>query len=217
MKKIYRHLTAMILAAVLLFPAMAYSLEKDPYLKADETWISISGTAVDTKPASFTLDYGDGLITVEMDGWDWYNKEFRVIEGDKVTVYGRIDDDLYETTTIEASSVYDENLNKYFYTNSADEEYDDDYDYWIVATEIVPGETIVRGAVTSVNGREFTLDTGPRRLTVDTSAMIYNPMDDMGYTRVDKGDYVSVSGDMDVDFWEGRELMADTIVVLEND
>ncbi len=217
MKKIYRHLTAMIVAAVLLFPAMAYSVEEDPYLKADETWISISGTAVDTKPASFTLDYGEGIVTVEMDGWDWYNKEFRVIEGDKVTVYGRVDDDLYETTSIEASSVYDKKLNKYFYANSADEEYNDDYDYWIVSDVIVPGTTIVRGTVTSVSGRDFTVDAGPRKLTVDTSTMPYNPMDDMGYTKVDKGDYVSVSGDIDVNFWKGREFIADTIVVLEND
>ena len=82
----------------------------NPYLKKDETWISISGRAVDTGIDSFTLDYGEGVIVVEMDGWGWYTDDFQKIEDHKVRVYGRIDDDLYETTTIEASSVYDENL-----------------------------------------------------------------------------------------------------------
>ena len=190
---------------------------KNPYLRSDGTWISISGTAVDTNADSFTLDYGQGVITVEMDDWGWYTDDFQVIEGDKVTVYGKIDDDLYETTTIEASSVYDQNLGTYFYASSADEEsgvyY---YDYWI-DDDLMIGKTTVRGTVTSINGRQFTIDTGPRKLTVDTISMIYNPLDDKGYQKITKGDYVKVSGNMDYDFWEGRELMADTVVTLVKD
>ena len=41
-----------------------------------------------------------------------------------MTVYGRVDDDLYETTTIEASSIYDQDLGTYFYASAADEESD---------------------------------------------------------------------------------------------
>jgi hypothetical protein len=189
---------------------------KDPYLKADESWISISGTAVETDADSFTLDYGEGVITVEMDRWDWYEKDFQVIEGDKVTVYGRIDDDLYETTKIEASSVYDKSRETYYYASSADEEFDDDYDYWI-DDDFEVGEMTVRGTVTGVDGREFTIDTGPRKTTVDTIMMSYNPVDAKGYPTIDKGDYVSVTGDMDYDTWEKRELMADTVVMLDND
>jgi hypothetical protein len=57
---------------------------KNPYLKADETWISISGTAVDTNPQSFLLDYGEGVITVEMDGWPW-----RELMADRVIIIER--------------------------------------------------------------------------------------------------------------------------------
>lgn len=194
----------------------ALAEDKDPYLQPDESWISISGTAVETDADSFTLDYGDGIITVEMDKWDWYEKDFQVIEGDKVTVYGEIDDDLYETTKIEASSVYDKSRETYYFASSADEEFDDDYDYWI-DDDFVVGEMTVRGTVTGVNGRQFTIDTGSRKMTVDTIMMSYNPVDAKGYPTIDKGDYVSVSGDMDYDTWEKRELMADTVVVLEND
>jgi len=66
-------------------------------------------------------------------------------------------------------------------------------------------------------GREFTVDTGLQKMKVDTMAMAYNPMDDKGYQQIDIGDYVSVSGNMDYDFWEKRELMADSIVTLLDD
>jgi hypothetical protein len=35
-------------------------------------------------------------------------------------------------------------------------------------------------------------------------------------TKIDKNDYVSVSGNMDDDTWEEQELVADTIIVLED-
>lgn len=203
-------------------PAMAQAPSTNdspnPYLMADQTWISISGTAVDVQPASFTLDYGEGTVLVEMDDWDWYGDAYGILDGDKVTVYGEIDDDFYETTSIEASSVYVENLGTYFYANSADEEgYEGYYDYWVSYAPIVVGQTTVRGTVTSKMGREFTVDTGLQKMKVDTIAMPYNPMDDKGYQQIDVGDYVSVSGTMDYDFWEKRELMADSIITLWDD
>jgi len=76
---------------------------------------------------------------------------------------------------------------------------------------------IMRGTVTSINGREFTIDTRPRQLTVDTIMMSYNPLDDIGYPRIDVGDYVSVTGEMDYDTWTGRELTADSVAVLVAD
>lgn len=206
---------------VALSPAAAKDKEmknKNPYLKPDETWISISGTAVSAGPDAFILDYGKGLITVEMDDWDWYHEGRNIIEGHKVTVYGKIDDDLFETASIEASSVYDENLGTYFYASAADEEYQDVYDYWLTNPPLnLEPRTVIRGTVTGINGREFTIDTGKRKITVDTSSMMYNPMDGAGFQRVNKGDFVSVSGEMDNDFWKKRKLMADAVVTLYDD
>lgn len=219
-------ITALITAVVAVFSiasamAQAPSEKNDkpnPYLMSDETWISISGTAVDVQPASFTLDYGEGTVLVEMDDWDWYGDAAGILDGDKVTVYGRIDDDFYELTSIEASSVYVESLGTYFYASSDDEEgYEGYYDYWVSYTPILVGRTVVRGTVTGVTGREFTVDNGLRKMKVDTIMMSYNPMDDKGYQQIDVGDYVSVSGKMDYDFWEKRELMADTIITLWDD
>ena len=205
-----------LLATAVAVPATAQD-DPNPYLLPDETWISLSGKAVDIQFDSFTLDYGEGTVIVEMDDWDWYNENRAVLEGDNVTVYGKVDDDLFETTTIEASSVYVENLGTYFYASAADEEYVDDYDYWIVAAPIVVGQVTVRGTVAEVDGREFTIDTGARELTVDTIALGYNPLDDKGFQQIDVGDYVSVTGTMDNDLWEGRELTADYVVTLLDD
>ena len=126
----------------------------NPYAMADESWISLSGQAVNTRVGVFTLDYGEGTVRVEMDDWDWYDANTDMLEGDKVTVYGRVDDDLFELTKIEASSVYVEDLGTYFYgdASAADEESDAywiDYDY----DPIVVGRTTLRGTVTNVSVR----------------------------------------------------------------
>ena len=44
--------------------------------------------------------------------------------------------------------------------------------------------------------------------------MAYNPLDDKGYTKIRKGDRVSVTGEMDFDLFEGCELMARSVIVL---
>lgn len=191
---------------------------EDPYTQPDDSWISISGEVDSVYGDSFTLDYGDGLVTVEMDDWDWYDENSALLEGDTVTVWGRIDDDLFETTSIEASSVYVQGLNSYFYANPADEEEDWYIDVpvysYTVTTPIVIAEAEVRGTVSSVGEREFTINTGDRMLTVDTSALDYNPLDDKGYQKVEEGDKVLVQGTMDAGFFGDRELDADFIITL---
>ncbi|MEE4299059.1 MAG: hypothetical protein V2J24_06425 [Pseudomonadales bacterium] len=51
-------------------------------------------------------------------------------------------------------------------------------------------------------------------LTVDTRPMLYDPLDGNGYQRVEKGDRVSVIGDIDFDLIEGRELEATAVLTI---
>lgn len=185
--------------------------EPSPYTKADDTWISIDGTVDSVSADSFELDYGPGLITVEMDDGDRDADGYKLSKGDKVRVSGMIDDDLFEKRTIEASSVFVENLGTYFYASAIDEE-----DTFITYTiPVTVSETVVQGTVTDVDEEEFTLATGLRRLRVEVEEMPYNPLDDIGYQKIRVGDRVSVTGEMDTDFFEGqRELVADSIVTL---
>jgi len=206
-----RFLSTLAIAAMMMLIATP-ALAQNPYARADESWISISGTVGTVSPDTFTLDYGDGIVLVEMDDWDYDADAYKVMQGDKVVVTGMIDDDLFESTSIEASSVYVEDLNTYFYANPADEE-----DYWASVTmPIAISETTVIGTVTEVGDHEFVVDTALRELTVETTGMLYNPLDDEGYQKIRVGDRVRVSGEIDVSFFEGRELMAESIVTLSD-
>jgi uncharacterized protein YdeI (BOF family) len=204
-----RTIFALAVAVVALMLAASASAE-DPYMKADRTWISIDGTVEAVMADSFTLDYGGGLITVEMDDGDRDADAYKLMKGDKVTVSGMIDDDFFERTTIEAASVYVENLGTYFYASPVDEE-DTFVTYW---DPIVVSRTVVQGTVTEVNDEEFVLDTGLRRINVEVEEMPYNPLDDEGYQKVEVGDRVSVTGTMDDDLFEGRELVAESVITL---
>lgn len=198
------------LAVILLGALMALPLAADdsPYTKADETWVTVSGTVESVTADSFMLDYGKGLITVEMDDRDRDADGYKLMKGDKVNVSGRIDDDFYEKTTIEAGSVYVEKLGTSFYASALDEE----ETYVDVYSPIVISQITVRGVVTEVSGEEFVLDTGSRKLTVEVEEMPTNPLDDEGYQKIEVGDRVSVTGEMDDDLFEGKELVADFIV-----
>jgi uncharacterized protein YdeI (BOF family) len=182
----------------------------NPYAQADDSWISLSGTVNAINRDSFTLDYGERTITVELDDADRQAETYALRMGDKVTVNGMIDDDFFETSKIEASSVYIEKLGRHFYASALDEE-----DFATV-TYLVPidGGVAVHGLVTEVNGDEFTIDNGLRSVRVDVGDMSYDPLDDQGYQKVEVGDVVRAVGRVDDGFFEGRELMASSVTTL---
>lgn len=182
-----------------------------PYAKPNNSWISISGTVKAVSPNTFVLDYGKGTITVEMDDGDRDADAYQLIRGDKVTVNGRIDADFFQTTTIEAGSVYVEKLGTYFWSSSVDEE---DRFFMTTITPIVVASTFVQGTVTDVREHEFDLDIGAETLTVDVERLTQNPLDDVGYPRIREGDRVRVDGTIDETLFDGRELVADSVIKL---
>lgn len=184
-----------------------------PYTKPNGSWVTLGGTVVSTTPNSFMLDYGDGLLTIEMEDWDWYPEASGLIEGDPVIVRGRIDAATFggQRTSIEAGSVYVKNLNTYFYASAADEEG--------VSAMIAPQDSWFQatGTVKSINGRDFTLDTGAHEYEVDTITMPYNPLDDLGFQKIKPGDRVKAFGKMDRRLFEDWELMAASVITLTQD
>jgi uncharacterized protein YdeI (BOF family) len=186
------------------------TLAQDPYEMADDTWISLSGEVESVSADEFLLDYGGGMVTVEMDDGDRDADGYKLVRGDDVTVTGVVDDDFFEATTIEAGSVYVEKLGTYFYASTADEE----DRYITIHGPTVNATAVVQGTVTEVRDHEFVVDTDARSITVDVSEMLYNPLDDTGYQQVEPGDMVSASGTVDYDFFEGREIMAETVTTL---
>jgi len=185
---------------------------QDPFEQPDRSWISIDGSVEEVAPNAFTLNYGEGLITVEMDDGDRDADAYKLLPGDMVSVSGMIDDDFLEARTIEASSVYVESLGTYFYASSLDDE-----DFFVTVTEpVVAARTVLQGTVTEVSDEEFVIATGLRRITVEVEEMSYNPLDDEGYQKIEVGDYVSVTGTIDDDLFEGRELVAEYVTTLRH-
>src|SRR5690606_19023283 len=119
-------------------------------------------------PSDFLLDYGTGLVTVEVDDWDFFDEGSALVPGDQVTVTGTVDDNLFAGNTIEASSVYVASLGTVYFARSADEE-----GTWAAPQYF--GDTVAAfnytGWVTGVSDEGFTLGAGPTKITVDTSGL----------------------------------------------
>lgn len=206
-------MTSSALALALTGATAAWA--EDPMTAPDDSWISVSGEVESVTNDAFVLDYGEGLMTVEMDDGDRDADGYKLVSGDKVTVTGRIDDDLFEARTIEANSVYVDNIDTHFFASAVDEESINDV-IVTVSTPVVISATTVQGTVTEVGSEEFTVDTGLRKIQVEVDEMSYNPLDDEGYQKIKVGDRVSATGQIDDDLFEGRELVADTVITLSS-
>ncbi|GEM_PF-904536 len=186
--------------------------QTSPYGAPDDSWISISGTVGDVDRNEFELQYGDGSVTVEMADGDRDADAYKLLQGDKVRVMGRVDDDFLETTTIDAMSVQVDKLDTTFYADEATERRMNQG----MTQPITTSETIVNGRVITVGADDFVIDTGMSNLTVDVDNLAADPLDDQGFLQIDTGDRVSVTGDMTPAFFERRQLDADVVVELSS-
>lgn len=199
-----------IFSCALVSTALAQGLAE----KIDNSWITISGQAVSAKNKSFVLDYGKSTVTVDVNDWRWFRENFNKVEGRNVTVWGEVSGDLFESGKIKANSVYIEDMGTYFYAGSNEEEVGDFYN-WLPAPGFEAGAVTLTGRVTNVSGREFTLSQGEKQISINTLQMENNLMDDLGFQKIEKGDRVSVTGELEVDSFENREIMAKTIITLD--
>lgn len=191
----------------------------EPYEQSDDTWINISGTVASATPDSISLDYGDGTITVEIGDWKSYRGAWSLLDGSQVSVFGQIDANLFTRDTIKAHSVYVESLNTHFHASAAKEGTDTYSPYsWTAPPEVTANRATIRGTVSQIDPGEgeFTIDRGDRHVTVETQNLGYDPLDEVGFQKVEEGDTVSVSGQFDSDFLEGRVLDADQVTSLSD-
>jgi uncharacterized protein YdeI (BOF family) len=203
--------TSIIATALISFSAFAGFSDK-----TNGEWVTLSGKVSGVTARTFDLNVDGKKIPVEMDDYGWGADGYKLINGDQVVVSGRVDKDFLEKKKVEAGSVYVKSLNSYFFANSADEKdllyIPTTYSYYSTLPE---GASVdVQGKVTSVNGREFTVDTGFRKVTVDTKSLLYNPLDKVGFTKIKKGDRVRVSGKVQDDLFDTKEVSANFVMNL---
>lgn len=210
MKRVAMLTATTILTTALGGAAMAQQSELNS--PTDGEWVSLTGEVASVSGQTFTLDYGKNDITVEMDDFDSYDENI-LLEGDEVTVTGRVDKDFVDNKTLEASSVYLDSLNEYFYASSSDEE--DGYssfaanDYWDGGDWVS-----LTGEVKSITEDQFVLDAGFREYDVDISQLGYDPYDDKG-SEIDVGERVIVSGEFEgFNLYSDAELEAEVVTTL---
>lgn len=210
-KRLLLAVASLALIAAPLAAQDAVEAEPDPYSKTNNTWIILDGTVESVMPDQFTLDYGEGFITVEFDDGDRDADAYKLVKGDKVRVSGVIDAEAFQATTIEAASVYVENLDTYFYASAVDEE--DRVLGW--AVPVTTATAVIEGIVTEVNDDSFEIETGVRDIEVHVGGMSHDPLDGIGYQQIDVGDRVSVRGYMDSELWDlDPEIEATSITTL---
>lgn len=182
----------------------------------DEEWIMLSGKVETVLATSFLLDYGQDDITIELDKFDW-DVERSVLPGDRVTVTGRMDRNLYDARSIEAATVFVPRLNEYIYADPEDEEGDPSLSYRFtpgVYSGSDDGDWMsFSGLVTAMEGDEIMVDTGISSIRVDTSPVpggLVSPS-------VDIGDRVLVSGELDAaDLFDKKEVEANSVTRLND-
>ena len=207
------HILTITTAIATAFGSAAVAQGSEVATANNGEWISLTGSVASISADRFTLDYGANELTIEMDDFDSYDENL-LIAGDQVTVSGMIDTDFVDNKTLEASSVYVDNLNEFFYASSADEE--DGYysyaanDYWDGGDWIS-----LTGEVASVDGETFTLDTGVGEYVIDADQMAYNPLDSAGAEQIEVGERVVVSGEFDTfDLYGDEDIEAEAVTTL---
>lgn len=222
-----------------LLPAVGLGQDNESSVDLSEyknnSYISLEGTVESVSPNSFVLSYsedGDDVL-VEMDDGDRDADAYRLLPGDRVTVYGVMDRDLFESRKIEASTVYVDKLNTFFSASAVDEEdylpiltivttasgsdMDGDSDASANASAGAAGATPdpilwVQGEVSNVQDGSFDLAMGERDINVTVAGLSDNPLDDEGYRKIQNGDVVSVLGNIDSGFFNDGELVAESVV-----
>ncbi len=89
----------------------------DPYARAADTWIVLSGAVTSVGRRRFGLDYGRGTIEVQIQTRGRTASGYRLQKGDNVVVTGIVATHVFKPRSIDASSVYVRKLRKYFYGN----------------------------------------------------------------------------------------------------
>ena len=210
-------LTGLLVMTAALTAAASPTPEGDPRVDPrqlpDDTWISLSGVVETMNPGVIVLDYEGGAISVHLDPEYRTGDTYFLVPGEEIVVNGKLDKGLFQATTIEAASVYYVRKDAYVYINP---EYGEHAFAEIVRKDF-DVSTVIQGLVTEVRDEGFDVDTGTREIHVDITEMNYDPTEANGAPEVQPGDMVMVAGEVSLDFFEGRELVARSVTLLIED
>lgn len=179
----------------------------------DDSMIVLTGNVAEVRDDEFDMSYGGNTVTVELDRFGWDGEETRYLTpGESVTVTGFVDDDLFEGREIEAYNIRLNTSMVYYYTTVNPEPV-----YYTQSMDRLPEEgtfVSMTGEIVNIDGSEITVENDSGKIKVDTAQLAYNPFDNDGMQKLEKGDRVYVSGDVNDNFYEKKEIQADSILEL---
>lgn len=182
---------------------------------ADQSPIVMSGTIGDIRGDEFDLNYGtNSFITVELDRFNWVGNETDYLSpGERVTVHGFIDDDLFEGREIEAYNLQLHQRSTYYLT---DTEQATQSDYSVNGVALEDGAYItVTGTVTEVSTSNFDIITSDGDKFMVDAKDLHPPLRrENGTYFVAPGDRVNIRGNFDMRYFQNKTIFADRIIKL---
>lgn len=197
---------AMLIAAGLCGPAAAADLSG-----AGGDWVHIRGTVAAATPSGFELRHDEGSILVEVDDWDRRGEANGLLRGDEVVVYGRLDRNLFDPRSIEASSVYVQSFGVHYAASAMDEEA---VFAWRLKDVEGMNRVTLRGDVrgVSVDQQQIAVQTEDDDLvTIDMAELPYDMLDEVGAQQIRIGDPVYVRGSFHSGPRRERIFVADVV------
>ena len=209
-------ITTALAATLALSPVQAEEHDSnDDMLEsmAEDTSITLSGTVVEARDDEFDLRVGEQVVTVDIEDDIRDGGAYTLMQGDKVTVSGQIEDHFFQDKELEANALHVAKLNTTFIV---DEDYADDYG--MVSGKSMDDSIEVTGTVISVSPDDEQFRIRAEKMgeyTVEVDELDDDPFDDDGYMKIQQGSRVQITGEIDSDWMEGRELEANSINVVQ--
>lgn len=172
----------------------------------------VSGTVEETfGEDGFVIDFGDGTVAVATGQIYDDNPDFRLTQGERVTVYAAPTEEFFADRIVDAGAVYVAGRDTFASTAERPRRA-----FFFGRRRGVdePATVGVQGEVTGVRGRLMQVDAGGQTVTVDTRSMRYDPLDEVGRQRVREGDVVIVTGALADALFRDQELIADRVTSL---
>jgi len=207
-----RKILSMSIASILAagFMSSASAAETDSkFLKGmeDDTYLTFTGSVAETREDEIDLMVGKDTVTVEVDDEIRDGGAYSLAEGDSITVTGYVNDEFFDGKEVEANAIYVDKIGTTFIVN---EDFADGYG--MVSGRDFDDHVEINGKVISIDeDDEFRINTGSGEFTVEVDGLDDNPLDDDGYMQLRVGDQINVSGVIDDDWMEGREIEANKV------
>lgn len=188
---------------------------KSPAALNDNAYVTLSGTVGEITDADeFMLKYKGYRIQVDTnDYWpNLFGKDaIQVLKpGDKVTVTGKVDDNWFTKKEIDATSISTggKNYSRVYWRGSNNMSNYGSWPYYGWNDEMYEERVGLSGTVSKVTGdNTFEMKYGTGTVKVDTSGL-----DIIKANMLNRGDRVTVYGNMDDNWFGKRELNADYLI-----